>query len=257
MLMSIAGKISTGDTDELDFDRDLPKIPSVKEGLHQYYDLQKQTDVCSLNTGRVMAKIGVNEREDVPTKIHVDSLQLNTPSACCGGVSFFHMRILSIQTNQKVRATVSLLVWIVVCELAGVLGTLFTVSAIPTWYATIVKPTFNPPSWLFGPVWTILYALMGTAVFLIWQKGVDRREVRTAIVFFVFQLVLNALWSMIFFGAHSIGGALIEIVILWFAIIMTILAFAKISKPAAWLLLPYIAWVSFAAYLNFALWTLN
>ena len=151
---------------------------------------------------------------------------------------------------------------IVVSELAGIIGSFFTVSAIPTWYATLAKPALNPPAWVFGPVWTTLYALMGIAAFLVWSSYAEatsdrKRGIKIALSLFGIQLVLNTLWSIIFFGLHSPGGALIEIVFLWLAILATIIAFAKISRPAAWLLVPYILWVSFAMYLNYTIWMLN
>jgi tryptophan-rich sensory protein len=146
---------------------------------------------------------------------------------------------------------------IIISELAGIIGSVFTVSSISSWYVTLTKPTFSPPSYVFGPVWTTLYALMGIAAFLIWKKGLDRKDVKVALGIFIIQLVLNTLWSIIFFGLHSSGGALIEIVFLWLAILATIIAFYKISKVSAYLLLPYIAWVSFAAYLNYSIWVLN
>lgn len=144
-----------------------------------------------------------------------------------------------------------------VSELAGIFGSVFTVPSITGWYATLAKPEFSPPNSIFGPVWTALYAFMGIAAFLVWKKDLDRKDVKIALSLFLSQLALNTLWSIIFFGLHSPGGALIEIVFLWLAILTTITAFAKISKPAAWLLVPYIAWVSFAVYLNFAIWSLN
>jgi len=158
-----------------------------------------------------------------------------------------------------------LIIAISISELAGIVGSFFTASAITgpstssglSWYAGIIKPDFNPPSWVFAPVWTVLYALMGISAFLIWKKGFGRREAKIALGIFLFQLVLNTLWSSIFFGLQNIGGAFIEIVFLWLAIIATIVAFAKISRPAAWLLTPYILWVTFAAYLNFAIWMVN
>lgn len=153
--------------------------------------------------------------------------------------------------------TLKLIIAIVVSELAGIIGSVFTTPSIAGWYAGIVKPALNPPAWVFGPVWTTLFALMGIAAFLVWKKGLDRRDVKIALGIFFGQLVLNTLWSIIFFGLHSPGGALIEIVFLWLAILATIIAFAKISKPAAWLLVPYILWVSFAGYLNFSTWQLN
>lgn len=150
-----------------------------------------------------------------------------------------------------------LIVFVAVCEVAGLIGSVFTAPSIAGWYAGIVKPAFNPPAWVFGPVWTALYALMGIAAFLVWKKGLERRDVKIALGIFLGQLVLNTLWSIIFFGWQSPGGALIEIVFLWIAILATLIAFAKISKPAAWLLVPYILWVSFAMYLNYAIWALN
>lgn len=146
---------------------------------------------------------------------------------------------------------------IIVSELAGIIGSVFTVSSISSWYATIIKPALNPPSYVFGPVWTTLYALMGVSAFLIWKKGLDRKDVKVALGIFLIQLVLNTLWSIIFFGLHSPGGALVEIILLWLAILATIIAFYKISRTAAYLLLPYILWVSFAAYLNYSIWVLN
>ena len=157
----------------------------------------------------------------------------------------------------KLKNFSKLIIAIIVSELAGIIGSVFTAPSIAGWYAGIVKPALNPPSWVFGPVWTTLFALMGISAFLIWKKGLDRKDVKIALGIFLGQLALNTLWSSIFFGLHSPGGALVEIVFLWLAILATIIAFAKISKPAAWLLVPYILWVSFAAYLNYAIWALN
>lgn len=159
--------------------------------------------------------------------------------------------------TMKINNTFKLIIAIVVSEFAGIVGSVFTTPSVTGWYAGIVKPALNPPAWVFGPVWTTLYALMGIAAFLIWKKGLDRRDVKVALGIFLIQLVLNTLWSIIFFGLHSPGGALVEIVFLWFAILVTIIAFYKISKTSAYLLLPYIAWVSFAAYLNYSIWMLN
>ena len=150
-----------------------------------------------------------------------------------------------------------LLAAIVVSELAGGIGSIFTMKSIAGWYATLIKPEFSPPNWIFGPVWTTLYALMGIAAFLVWRKGFDRKDVKIALGIFLGQLVLNTLWSIIFFGLQSPAGAFAEIIFLWLTILATIIAFARISKPAAWLLVPYIFWVSFAAYLNYSIWILN
>jgi len=155
----------------------------------------------------------------------------------------------------KLSNFLKLVIAIVVAELAGVIGSVFTVSAIPSWYAGLVKPTLNPPSWIFGPVWVTLYALMGVALWLIWKS--DSPQKIKAIWLFAAQLVLNAIWSPVFFGLHSIGDALAIIVLLWAAIVLTIFVFAKVSKTAAYLLIPYILWVSFASYLNYAIWILN
>lgn len=150
-----------------------------------------------------------------------------------------------------------LAITVFVSELAGIIGSVFTTPSITGWYAGIVKPAINPPAWVFGPVWTTLFALMGIAAFLIWKKGLGRRDVKIALYIFGGQLILNTLWSIIFFGLHNPGAALIEIIFLWVVILVTIIAFFKISKAAAWLLIPYILWVSFAGYLNFTIWMLN
>ncbi len=146
---------------------------------------------------------------------------------------------------------------LMVCLLAGALGALFTTPAIPTWYAGLSKPSFSPPNWLFAPVWTLLYVLMGGAAYLVWMKGWKQREVRAALGVFGVQLVLNFLWSVAFFGMHSPLYGLVVIAALWAAIALTIVRFRGVSRPAAWLLVPYLLWVSFAAYLNYSVWALN
>lgn len=153
--------------------------------------------------------------------------------------------------------TFKLIVAVLVSELAGIIGSVFTTPSIAGWYAGIVKPALNPPTWVFGPVWTTLFALMGISAFLIWKKGLERRDVKIALSIFIGQLILNTLWSIIFFGLHSPAGAFIELIVLWLAILATIIVFARILKPSAWLLLPYILWVTFAGYLNFMIWMLN
>jgi tryptophan-rich sensory protein len=150
-----------------------------------------------------------------------------------------------------------LAVFIMISEFAGILGSFFTSPAIDGWYATLVRPSFSPPNWIFAPVWTTLFALMGVASFLVWRRRADNKKARTALKIFGVQLALNTLWSILFFGLQSPGMALAEIIVLWASIIATIIAFAKVSRPASWLLLPYIAWVSFAGYLNFSIWLLN
>jgi len=157
---------------------------------------------------------------------------------------------------------IKLFIAVGVSEMAGVVGALFTTPAIGSWYAGLVKPALNPPAWVFGPVWTTLYALMGVSAWLVWKRASEidpstRLRVKTALVVFGMQLFLNAIWSIIFFGLHSPGWALVNIVALWLAIVWTIAVFYKISSPAAYLLVPYILWVSFAAYLNYSIWILN
>ncbi len=141
---------------------------------------------------------------------------------------------------------------------AGAIGTL-TVGGggFQSWYAAIEKPAFTPPGWVFGPVWTTLYILMGVAAFLIWRRGLRSPTVQVALGWFLGQLVLNALWSPVFFGWHRIGLALVIILLLWAAIVMTLYGFSRVSKVAAGLLVPYLLWVSFAAVLNASIWWLN
>lgn len=146
---------------------------------------------------------------------------------------------------------------IFICLFAGFIGSFFTTPEIPTWFATLQKPSFAPPNWVFAPVWTSLYILMGISLFLVWQKGWENKTIKTAIYLFAGQLVLNALWSFVFFGLRSPLLGLMEIVILWVAILATILSFMKVSRTAAYLLIPYILWVSFASIVNFSIWSLN
>jgi tryptophan-rich sensory protein len=151
-----------------------------------------------------------------------------------------------------------LLLAIVGCEVAGGLGAIPTGKALATWYPTLAKPSYNPPNWVFGPVWTLLYALMGAALYTISERpDGDSAAVRPAQALFGLQLALNVLWSFLFFGRRAPGAALIELVGLWIAIALTIRAFARVSRFGALLLLPYLAWVSFAAALNFGIWRLN
>lgn len=140
---------------------------------------------------------------------------------------------------------------------AGWIGSVFTMSAIDSWYSTLVKPSFNPPDMVFGPVWSILYFLMGVSLYLVWREGASVPRVNFAIGIFGVQIILNTLWSIVFFGMQSPGGALLVIGLLWVAILANIFAFARISKMAAYLLVPYLLWVSFAAVLNFEIWILN
>lgn len=180
----------------------------------------------------------------------------------------------------KFLNAIKLLASIIICELAGVLGSVFTYSKISTWYKTLEKPGFNPPGWIFGPVWTTLFLLMGISLYLVWAKDwqtdnkifCSKRKIWNSwsqkffdgkwqkaniILIFAVQLFLNVLWSVIFFGMQNPGVAFFELLMLWFAILYTIINFYRISKVAAYLLLPYILWVSFAGILNYFLWILN
>jgi benzodiazapine receptor len=150
-----------------------------------------------------------------------------------------------------------LIVIILLCLATGYLGSIFTKQSIPNWYANLQKPAFNPPDWVFAPVWTALYVLMAVSAFIILSKDLHNPNVKIALVVFLVQLLLNGLWTPIFFGAHLIFAALVEIIILWLSIILTIALFWKLSIPAALLLLPYILWVTFAVVLNAAIWLLN
>ena len=145
----------------------------------------------------------------------------------------------------------------VVVIAAGGIGSLATTRAIPTWYQGLRKPPFNPPEWLFGPAWTVLYLLMAVAAFLVWKQGFNSAGVKPALALFLVQLVLNALWSVFFFGLRSPLAGMVDIVVMWLAILATIVLFFRVSVPAGVLLLPYVAWVTFAAILNATILRLN
>ncbi len=155
------------------------------------------------------------------------------------------------------KNTIKLAVSVVGCELVGILGAPFTVSAIPSWYTSLNKPFFTPPGWLFAPVWTLLYFLMGVSFYLIWQLGWQKKSVRTAGTLFLIQLGLNFLWSPVFFGLRSPALGLLVILPLWAMIALTIKKFYPLSKWAAYLLILYLVWVSLASALNLAIWVLN
>ncbi|HPT19644.1 MAG TPA: tryptophan-rich sensory protein [Methanothrix sp.] len=155
-----------------------------------------------------------------------------------------------------------LILCIAVCQMAGIVGSIFTAESVTTWYITLEKPGFAPPGWVISAVWISLYTLMGVSLFLIWRQdwGSDREKEgnkRIAIAAFALQLLVNAAWSWAFFGLQSPPAGFATIIILWLLILFTARLFWPISRPAAWLLLPYILWVSFAAFLNFSLWRLN
>ncbi|MFH1234590.1 MAG: TspO/MBR family protein [Candidatus Diapherotrites archaeon] len=145
---------------------------------------------------------------------------------------------------------------IIVCFAAAFIGSVFTVSNIPTWYASIKKPELTPPNWIFGPVWTALYLMMGIALYLVLEKGWNEKA-KLPVAVFAIQLALNTIWSILFFGYHLLFFAFIEIILLWLAILANILLFKKVSRKAALLLVPYILWVSLASYLTYSVWMLN
>jgi tryptophan-rich sensory protein len=146
--------------------------------------------------------------------------------------------------------------FLLACFGAAAIGGAFTSSSVGSWYQTLSKPSFNPPSWVFGPVWTVLYAMMAVAAWRVWrQRGFSGAP--AALALFGVQLVLNLGWSLLFFGARMPGAAFAEIVVLWGAILLTTLAFFRIDRPAGWMMVPYLAWVSFASVLNFAIWQMN
>ncbi len=150
-----------------------------------------------------------------------------------------------------------LILSIIICQAAGFIGSLFTSRSIPIWYASLKRPSFAPPNWVFSPVWITLFVLMGISLYLVWRMLPKGENVRTAIILFAVQLVLNMLWSIMFFGLQSPFAAFVEIIFLWMAILLTIIVFFRVSTIAAALLIPYILWVSFAAVLNFFFWKLN
>lgn len=152
---------------------------------------------------------------------------------------------------------IKLIVCFLACFVAGFIGSLANARSIPTWYATLNKPSFSPPNSVFAPVWTALYIMMAIAAFLVWRRGIQTPWVTQALIAFGVQLVLNTLWSILFFGLRQPGWAFGEIVLLWIAILATIVIFSRIAPAAAWLMVPYILWVSFAAVLNFSLWRIN
>ncbi|VVB99675.1 TspO/MBR family protein [uncultured archaeon] len=150
-----------------------------------------------------------------------------------------------------------LIIAVVACEAVGYVGALFTAPAVSTWYAGLNKPVFAPPDFIFGPVWIALYFLMGLGLYIVWYKGIENVDTRRAIALFAFQLSLNLLWTGIFFGAKDIGLAFAEIIALWIVVVLTIVEFGRISRKPAALMFPYLAWVSFATFLNYAFWLMN
>jgi len=153
----------------------------------------------------------------------------------------------------------TLIFFIIACEVIGSIGSIFTIPNISTWYAALAKPFFSPPNWLFAPAWGTLFLLMGIALYLVWESKGKKivQERKIALSWFTIQFALNVLWSFLFFGLRSPFFGFIGIVFLWFSIIITIFSFYKVNKNAAYLLIPYILWVSFAAILNYSVMVLN
>jgi tryptophan-rich sensory protein len=153
--------------------------------------------------------------------------------------------------------TVKLVLSIALPQLIGILSGLASVGGSREWYSALTKPSFTPPSWVFGPAWTLLYFMMGISLYLVWRKGLSAPGVKVALVVFLIQMGLNGLWSPLFFGMHSPCLALIDILLLWCAIAATVYVFFGQSKTAGALLVPYLSWVSFASVLNYSFWRLN
>lgn len=162
----------------------------------------------------------------------------------------------SLRTLAQDRPYVSVFVAILGCELVGASGSVFTAMGLGAWYDGLAKPWFNPPSWVFAPVWTLLFALLGVALWLVWRQA-PTQPVQLAVAAFAGQFILNVAWSAAFFGLQSVAGGLVVIVALWIAIGATIVAFWRVDRRAGLLLVPYLAWVSFAALLNATIWLLN
>jgi tryptophan-rich sensory protein len=159
--------------------------------------------------------------------------------------------------NEKRSRIARLVASLLIPQAAGGIGALFTEPAVRTWYAGLNKPSINPPGWIFGPVWTALYLMMGVALYLVWRDGLVNKMTKNAVALFGAQMLLNLLWSILFFGMHNPFAGLVEIAFLWAFILATMIAFYMLSKPAGLLLVPYFLWVSFATVLNYLLWSMN
>lgn len=152
---------------------------------------------------------------------------------------------------------IKLIIAVAIPLVVGGISGYFTVSGVESWYLTLQKPSWNPPNWIFGPVWTTLYVMMGIALFLVWKEDTSSELKAIAVILFAVQLLLNFFWSFIFFKLEQPGWAFVEILVLWLMLLACIFAFGQVNKTAAWLLVPYISWVSFATILNGTIWKLN
>ena len=163
---------------------------------------------------------------------------------------------MAVQEESRPGSGLVLAGWLLLCFAIGALGSIFAAPSIPSWYAGLIKPPLTPSNHAFGPVWAILYTLMAVSAWIVWKTRPSPCR-RRGLRLFLVQLGLNLLWTWIFFSRHQMLTALADVVVLWVAILLTILTFKKMSATAAWLLLPYLAWVTFAGYLNLAIWRLN
>ena len=157
----------------------------------------------------------------------------------------------------KPRDIATVIAFIIICQMAGIIGSVFTINGIENWYDTLQKPDITPPNWIFAPVWTTLYAMMGIAAYLVYRLGMKKKDVKIALGIFAIQLILNTLWSIVFFGMNSLSGGLMVIALLWIMIAGTIISFYRLSRQAAALMVPYLLWVTFASILNYLLFVLN
>lgn len=160
-------------------------------------------------------------------------------------------------TRARFKMVAQAILFVAICQLVGAIGAWTMAMGDPGWYDALRKPVFTPPGWLFGPVWTTLYTLMGIAGFLVWRRGRRRWGIKSALTLFALQLLLNAAWTPVFFGAQAIAAGAAVIVALWVVLAATVWRFFLVHRTAAWLLVPYLVWVTFAAVLNLSIWVLN
>ncbi|GAB4396756.1 MAG: TspO/MBR family protein [Microscillaceae bacterium] len=163
----------------------------------------------------------------------------------------------SLPTGQWAKPLGKLVLSLGMCLLVGFLASYATQSSVDSWYPTLQKPAFNPPNWVFAPVWISLYVMMGLSFFFVWNRGGSQKRIQIALAWFLVQLVLNAAWSFVFFGWQSPFWGLLDISLLFVVLIITIILFFRVSRWGGLLLLPYLFWVGFAAILNYTIWILN
>ena len=166
-------------------------------------------------------------------------------------------KMISLAKFIQIKSARKLLLSIGICQTVGILAFIFAAPSISSWYTTLTKPSFAPPDWIFAPVWFTLFTLMGISFYLIWQEGIEKKAVKSAIVIFIIHLFFNFFWSTLFFSFKSPSLAFCEILILWIMIISLVPQFGKINRLSAYLLMPYLYWVTFASLLNYSIWLLN